>query len=362
MHIIFLTFFYKLLMMQKYLKYFILIHLFKIILASNKTYDFQKYGGFSTKKNYAVFNPTGFEFGQSMYFKIIADNFNEDTLYYEYTDNLDNYTFYDIEDLSSENLYYVQSTHKTEQNDDDDDDDNNKKKESETRYYTIVKKEEEIGELEGKYLILYFDVDGLAKIENTKTDEGKLSFIFGLIVSIIAIVVIGVIVYCCYCRKKKKSNDAQEANNVNINQQQNPNNPGGGNFSNQNNQNNINYNNNMYNIKNNNGNNMYNCNNMNNNMYNINNNNENYMYNSNNMNNNMYNTNISNDILNKNNILNINKNNYNNNSIDTNFNNNQITNQDNELAPNNGNIQFTGLQYSNIPQASSGRGYTFKSY
>jgi hypothetical protein len=105
--------------MNQYLtSFYIFIHLIISILSQTQdTYNFGKYKKFATQSGHAVFDPTGFNFEEMMYFKISASSFEEDALYYEYVDDLTGYTFQHRNDL-----YVVKSYEKKEVSDGDDDD------------------------------------------------------------------------------------------------------------------------------------------------------------------------------------------------------------------------------------------------
>lgn len=185
-------------MNPNFLFFCVCIHIFNEIICSS--YNFSKYGSFSTKEGHAIFDPTEFEIGEYMYFKITAKEFNNDELGYEYLDEIpDNYNF----EFNDDKLT-VKSHHKSEGKDDDE-------IESETRFYKIEKKQQEIGNLKGNYLILYFDCDGKVEIENTKKDVGKIKFIITLVISIIAVIAIIILTYFCVCRKKKDSNEDKKS-------------------------------------------------------------------------------------------------------------------------------------------------------
>ena len=367
----------------KCINYFIFIFLIKYISLEIRNYELRQYSSYETRDNNIVFNPTGFNVGDKMYFKITAKEFNDDYLSYEYSDNLDNYTFSYNNNLFKEKYY-----HKTELGDDDD--------KSEIRFYTIVKRKDELKDLEGKYLILYFDVVGRAEIKNTEKDEGKRNYILSIIFGIVGTIIVCVFLYCCFCRKKSNSDDKyknelskikimqenkdkkQNENDVqNLNENENNYNRNNNNLNNNNNYSNQNNYNNQNIIINQNQNNMNFQNNMNiqNNMNNYSNQNQNYdiKSNINNYNNNFNNQNN----LKNNDCLNLNKTNSDNNNI--NYNNNINNNQNNSIETNlnnnnnninpeiqfscaNGNIRIGGLdleqknqsnvQYNSIPQSS----------
>jgi hypothetical protein len=262
----------------------IYLYFFNKVFSASVRYDFRKYESYSTRDGHAIFDPTEFNNGDTMYFKVTASSFKSDSLGYEYLDEIPNaYSFtYD------NNKRTVKSYHKVDGDDDDDD------KES-IRFYKIEKSQNELGSLKGTYLIFYFDCEGKVEIENTEKDEGKINLILTIVFSVVGLIIVGIIAYFCFCRKKKevyeddkKSNENNNNNNQHINNNE-------GNFPPQNyisqngiyNNQNVNYNNNyaqnnnnFNNYNNNNvtvyntGNNIYSRDNSNNNIMNNNNNNK----------------------------------------------------------------------------------------
>jgi hypothetical protein len=136
-----------------------------------------------------------------MYFKITAHKFDEDSLYYEYVDELTDYIYQYRNDL-----YVVKSYYSNEISDGDDEKDDAKKKE--VHYFKIEKKQDELKGQQGKYLILYFSTEGITEIENTEKDQGKIDKIIGIVIGIIVVVaiVVVVLVFCLKpkCKKSKK--------------------------------------------------------------------------------------------------------------------------------------------------------------
>ena len=177
--------------------FYIFIHLLKFVTLAKSEYTLEKFGKYDTRNGFAIFNPTGFNFGETMHFKITSDNgFEDDKLYYEYLDSLENHKY-----EYSDDLYRVKYSQSSGEGGDDDDDS------EEIRYFNIVKKEEELKGLEGKYMILYFYCKGSCEIENTEKDEGKITMIFTIVFCIAGLIVLGIIVYCCFFRKKKKQSE-----------------------------------------------------------------------------------------------------------------------------------------------------------
>ena len=177
--------------MNQYLtSFYIFIHLIINILSQTQnTYNFGKYEKFTTQTGYAVFDPTKFNFGEMMFFKISASSFQEDKLYYEYADDLTGYTFQHRNDL-----YYVKGHGKTEKSDGDDDDE----KKTEIQYFNIEKKQDDLKGQQGIFLILYFFTIGATEIENTEDDEGKMSIIIIVLGLIVLVIIIVVLLICCF--------------------------------------------------------------------------------------------------------------------------------------------------------------------
>ena len=197
---------------------YILIFLLNFSLESSEGYNFGKYKTYSTRQKYAIFDPTGFNIGDTMYFKITA-KFNDDYLYYIYLDTLENLND-KIDDEQSNNWFYVKEYNNVEDEDDDE----------EIKYFKIVKNKDDIGELEGKYLILIFDCTGRVEIENTEDDEGKKVLIYSIVFSVVGIVIIAIIAYfCCFrnqkcpcsCKKSNEENVKNKQTQINVYQKEN---------------------------------------------------------------------------------------------------------------------------------------------
>ena len=289
----------------------------------------KKYSEISVKDSEGgfIFDSSGYNEGDKMYFKVKAKKFNKDSLYYEFWDDLLKYypkylyEYYDEapSTKSETNNSYV------------------------IHYYTVEKKK-------GKYLIAYFVCEGTVTIKNTETDEGNKKSSKTLtivIIVIVVIIIIGVIAYYCYRRKKNEGGfcagnktEVGVYNEEQINNNQNPSNIPNNNYQTinvQNNKNNKKKNNqnqtNQTNIQQN----TPNYNNMN-----INQNNQNTL-DYNNMNNNQNYQNIQN-YNNMNNNQNYqNSPNYNNMNINQNY---QI-NPNNQMYPNNANNNNQG--YTSFP-------------
>ena len=325
-----------------------------IILGEPKTTDdgiLKKYGTIkvSGTDGGIIFDSSEFKEGEDMFFKIEALIFYDNNIYYEFVDDLSTYypsPFY----YNYFSAYYTNTDYDGSY---------------EIHYYTITKDKAHLGNLKGKYLIIFFECSGFVTITNTKENEGNISTIIAVIVVIIVVIGIGVLIY--YCIRRRKNAQMIQMTNAQVNQVYN--------------QNNMNQNNNMYNTNIMNQNNIiYNQNNMipnynpnpNNNNQNINininvnqnktnsnrnqNNQNNYTnsqgYNSNiiNQNNNLSNLNQTNKGYSSNNS-NQNYNNYNTNNLDHNnkgYSSNNIEQNNNNL--NNLNQNYQGYCSNNLNQ------------
>lgn len=180
----------------KFIQLFVIINLIKFFLLDSSEYDLGKYGTYKTVDYCIIFNPTQFEIGETMFFKISAKEFNDEYLYYEYIDDLEQYEFnFQIKKLHEVKYYYSYEPGEDNKND------------KAIHYFKIVKSKEDLGDFEGKYLILYCSFEGTAEIENTEKDEGKKSQIYSIVFSVIAVIAIIIIAYFCFFRKRCKKDD-----------------------------------------------------------------------------------------------------------------------------------------------------------
>jgi len=145
--------------------------------------DLEKYKKItiSSYNFYIVFDSSDFKIDEEIYFKITAEGgFARPEIYYEFFDNLKNYTSINIKPAYSTN----------DRSDDD----------GEIRYYTIKKSSSNLGSSEGKYLIIFFYCEGLVEIENIDKDYE----IIITIIVIIIIIIVGIIILIVYCCKRRK--------------------------------------------------------------------------------------------------------------------------------------------------------------
>ena len=146
--------------------------------------------------NIAIFDSSEFKKGDTIYFKITANSFIDEKLYYEFYDNYEKQDFSMEENVSPS------------------------KSKSGTNYYRIKKDSRVLGSLEGKYLALNFECTGNVEIENTKEDGSKVSttVIVVVVVVVVIVLVIGII---CYCKRRKamltQGGTNTEAVNINKN-------------------------------------------------------------------------------------------------------------------------------------------------
>ena len=95
---------------------YIFIHLILNVLSQTISYDLTKHGECVSRNTYVIFDPTGFSFGDVMFFKITAQSFEADILYYEYLDDFTGYQF-----VSTGSCYSVKSYYENEVGGGDDD-------------------------------------------------------------------------------------------------------------------------------------------------------------------------------------------------------------------------------------------------
>ena len=134
--------------------YIIIIFLFDKIILDN-IYDFSKNGSFKSSRKYCVFDSSQFINGEEIYFEIKSTKFNNNDLGYIFLDVIpDDYDF----DSKTGILYESPEKQSTVKN-------NKNKITKYINYYIITKSNDELGELEGKYLILYFNCKN-AEIKN----------------------------------------------------------------------------------------------------------------------------------------------------------------------------------------------------
>ena len=168
----------------------VFISLFINSLLETNGYDFEKGKTFKTNRDHVVFDPTEFKVDEEIIFKIEATEFNDDKLGYQFLDVLTD----NISDSNNSNIKYTDPTKKS----------TNKKTKIKTRKYTIKKSKEVLGNMEGKYLILYFNCEGTFEVQNI-AENGSSTIIIALVVGI-AIISFGVF-YFLYLRKRFKKNN-----------------------------------------------------------------------------------------------------------------------------------------------------------
>ncbi len=140
-----------------------------------------------------IMDTSDFQINDKIYLKITATYFEDSSIYYGFIDNLDNYELEDYDSLAPS------KTQTTYYNDDVE----------QTKYYTIKKDSSHLpNNMKGNYLIIYFYCIGKVTVENTKSNEGKLSTgaIVGIIIAIVVVIVI-IIIYCI-CKRRKLAKQA----------------------------------------------------------------------------------------------------------------------------------------------------------
>ena len=142
----------------------------------------------SPTDEYIYFNSTNFKIGDKIYFKITSTTFKESYISFEFFDDdfpLENY-----------NPGIQDKTYRTKEIDN--------KNEGKTYYYTITKDSKYLGNLEGKYLTIYFYCNGEnVVIENYDKSSGKVPLYIIIIFAIVAVLGSGIFFFI-YCFRKKR--------------------------------------------------------------------------------------------------------------------------------------------------------------
>ena len=187
-----------------------------------------------------IFDSSDFKEGDEIYFKVKAVYFYDSSIYYEFVDDLSTYYpspwFEDYFEAFSTKTDYegINVIH----------------------YYTIKKDKYHLENHKGKYLVIYFDCDGLVTITNTVENEGNNATVIAVVIVVVAVVIIllGILIYC-YRRKKmaqmaygmQVAPQSYGVQNVqNCGNQYNQNNNMNMNFNSNNQMNGYNYNNNAF--------------------------------------------------------------------------------------------------------------------
>ena len=203
---------------------------------TEEIYDLRRYERITVNasETLIIFDSSEFKKDEEIYFKITADKFKDDYIYYKFFDDFDIMTTTDV--LTYEPVEYSKT----------DKEYSNGEVISQTNYYTIKKSERDLGSLEGKYLAIIFNCEGNVTIENTKENEGDTTWIVIVCVLVVVAIVAAICIYC-YCKRKKKAAENGNTNDAYINNNnQNYNTNTGNNvnvYSNNYNNNNNNYNN-----------------------------------------------------------------------------------------------------------------------
>ena len=169
--------------------------IFIFIININLIFSFILEKGDSIKTNFnsLLFDSKEFFIGAKMEFKFTPNNYCDNILYYGYYDDSSNAV------RQYEAPFYVLSS----------------KKKDKILYFTIEKKVEELNGLDGVYLLLKYNCNGLVEIENLIKKINTTSIIL-IVVACLAFIGIIVIVIIIYCYKKKCKNDTNIQINNNI--------------------------------------------------------------------------------------------------------------------------------------------------
>ena len=179
-------------METKLLLFICLTILIQVSLQTTTTYyaiaDFKKYekttkqGGDGTE-DFVIFDSSEFSKGDKIYFKITADDFAYEEIYFEFFDDPNDYT-----PKSRWAAEYPTSTSESHN--------------SITKYYTIEKSSRNLGSYEGKFLVIYFWCYGNIEIENENNENALMIALIVVGVVIVGAVVVFII---CYCIRKRRN-------------------------------------------------------------------------------------------------------------------------------------------------------------
>lgn len=187
--------------------YFILVILMNYVLMSTDV-DFKKNGKYPTESSneygWAIFDSSDFKKGDEIYFKVTADHFTNNLLYFYFYDEPA-----DIIEHESNvaNLKYVSYSKKE-----------NNKNNGETAYFTVKKNDENLGSLKGNYLLLQVEATGKITFENTAENQGKVKTIVIVVIVVVVVIALAIGIFC-YCRRRKAMMNMQGNNyndNVNV--------------------------------------------------------------------------------------------------------------------------------------------------
>ena len=177
-------------MVKKIFFFIIFISLFIKSLLETKSYDFQKGRTFKTNREKVIFDSTEFKIDEEIYFKIKATTFKDDKLGYQFLDVLTD----NISDSDNSNIKYVDPIKKAIE----------KKTKLKTRRYTIKKSKEVMGDMEGKFLILYYKCEGTIEVANITKDGSSSSRLTIVIVVVMIVVSLGFFYFIYYKKKRNK--------------------------------------------------------------------------------------------------------------------------------------------------------------
>ena len=152
-------------------------------IADLKKYDKTTVQGGNGAEKFIIFDSSEFSKGDKIYFKITADNFESEEIYFEFFDDPNDYT-----PKSRWAPEYPTSTSES--------------RNSITKYYNIEKSSRNLGSLEGKYLVIYFWCYGNIEIENVNNEDALMISLIVVGVVIVGAVVVFII---CYCIRKRRN-------------------------------------------------------------------------------------------------------------------------------------------------------------
>ena len=143
-----------------------------------------------------IMDTKDFNIGDEIYLIINATKFINNKIYYEFVDDLENYTpksyYEDYDSVEPSKSKYENG--------------------KQIKYYTIRKNYGQLSNnIKGNFLIIYFECTGKVTIKNTVENQGKLST--GAIVAIVIVLLIIIVgAIACYCYRTKKSAQIQPWN------------------------------------------------------------------------------------------------------------------------------------------------------
>ena len=177
-------------MKNRIILFIILIHFINCVTINLSDKDFENIFGkdssVKTTKNYVFFKSSSFKVGKSMEFTLTSKYHCENEI---------KYNFYD----SSEVVLSVPYTVKTSNID------YTNKKGKTKIVFSIKKEKEELNNLEGDYLLIYFQCSGEITIKNGKNKKAITAAVVIILIAVL-IIVGALLFYYLYYKKKKEQN------------------------------------------------------------------------------------------------------------------------------------------------------------